>query len=353
MTAPASSRRKTATKPPKHIPVKNLAGVKPQQVDWLWPGYLPRGKVIILEGDPGAAKSTLTCDLAARITRGRPWPDGSKGGKPANVLLLSAEDTAEDTIVPRLLAADADLRRVDLLEGIPVTEAEGGGERMVTLPRDIPEIEKIVVAKKVAFMVVDVLMAYLDGDAYRDQSVRKMFNQLASMAARTGCTIILIRHLSKAKASSIYRGGGSIGIVGAARGAYLIDRDPTDDTRRIIKVVKLNIAKEPPWRAYHLVDTMVADGQGEAARLEWEPDPVSPSSVPASPDPEPTETELCLEWLIDYLDNAGGEAKRSDVISDGVKNGWSERMLKYARVRGDIQATRSGFQGGTLWSLPE
>src|SRR5581483_9800249 len=81
-------------------------------LDWLWPGYLARGKLVLLDGDPGLGKSLLTLDLIARLGRGRPLPDGSPGPPPCTSVRLSLEDDAADTIRPRAEAAGADLARL-------------------------------------------------------------------------------------------------------------------------------------------------------------------------------------------------------------------------------------------------
>src|SRR5881398_2781595 len=89
-----------------------LSNVRPETVRWLWEPYLPRGKLALLDGDPGVGKSLLTIDLAARLSRGGPLPDGSPSGRPHLTLLLGAEDDAADTTRPRAEAAGADLGRV-------------------------------------------------------------------------------------------------------------------------------------------------------------------------------------------------------------------------------------------------
>ena len=89
----------------------SLADVEPERVDWLWDGYLPLGKVVVLDGDPGVGKSTVSLDIAARISTGSPMPDGIRRRK-GTVLVLSAEDGLADTIRPRLDAAEADPARV-------------------------------------------------------------------------------------------------------------------------------------------------------------------------------------------------------------------------------------------------
>ena len=78
-------------------------------VRWLWPNRIPLGKVAILEGDPERAKSTITLDIAARVSTGSPMPGETQQRDPAGVVIVCAEDDLADTIVPRLLAHSADL----------------------------------------------------------------------------------------------------------------------------------------------------------------------------------------------------------------------------------------------------
>lgn len=68
--------------------VLTLANVQPEHVKWLWPGYIPAGKLTMFDGDPASGKSTMSLDLAARLTSGGVWPDGTPG-TPGNVLLLA------------------------------------------------------------------------------------------------------------------------------------------------------------------------------------------------------------------------------------------------------------------------
>src|SRR6266545_6255538 len=91
------------------VPASQLTA---RPVRWLWPNRLALGKLAILDGDPGVGKSFLALDLCARLSTGRPFPDGSPCPGPANALVLNGEDGTDDTLVPRLRALDADLDRV-------------------------------------------------------------------------------------------------------------------------------------------------------------------------------------------------------------------------------------------------
>ncbi len=355
MSTPDYSHMRTPPPVEPAATVQTLADVPAERVAWLWPARLPLGKLIVLDGDPSTGKSTLTLDLAARVSTGTRWPDGTPGTTPAGVLLLSAEDGLADTIVPRLTAAGADLRRVHALTDVPSVDEDGEVRRVPpSLPRDVPVIEKVVTEKKIKLVIVDVLMAYLTGkvDSHRDQDVRGVLHQLAAMAEHTGCTIILVRHLNKAGGSNaLYRGGGSIGIVGAARAAYLVARDPEDADRRIFAVTKSNLSVEPPSLAYRLVD----DPTNGCARIQWEDSPVEHTAASllaaVSDDDTRTERDEAADWLIDYLTANGGQAPRTDVLKGARAAGYSEATLKRAKDRAGVGHVSEGFPRQTLWLI--
>ncbi|MGH7883021.1 MAG: AAA family ATPase, partial [Candidatus Dormibacteraceae bacterium] len=242
-----------------------ISEVEREEVEWLWWQRLPLGKVVVLDGDPGLGKSTLTLDLAARVSTGGQMPDGTDsiaGG--AGVVVLSAEDGLADTIRPRLEAAGADLERVATFR---VNDAQGA-ERFPELPGDIPAIERVIGEMGAKLLIIDPLMAYLGGEvnSHRDQDVRRALAPLANLAERAGVVAVVVRHLNKASGGSpIYRGGGSIGIIGAARVGLLVAKDPQDEERRILAPVKTNLSAPPPSLAYKMVPVGI-----EGVRVEWQ-----------------------------------------------------------------------------------
>jgi len=239
-----------------------LSDVQPEAVEWLWHGRIARGKLTLIDGDPGLGKSLLTLDVSARLTTGAAWPDGQPCPVQGSVLLLGAEDGLADTVRPRLDAAGADVHHVYAL---PVV-GDAGNERQPSIPDDLASIEAHLAATGALMLVIDPLMAYLGGDvnSHRDQDVRRALAPLAAMADRLSVAVVVIRHLNKSSGGpAIYRGGGSIGLAGAARIVLAVGTDPEDETRRVLAPVKANLSAPSPSLAYRLVETP------GAVRIEW------------------------------------------------------------------------------------
>ena len=163
---------------------------------------------------------------------------------------------------PRLEAAGADLTRIVALTSIPSAD----GPRPVTLPDDLDVVRAEIARVGAVLVVVDPLMAFLTGnaDAHRDQDVRRALVPLVALAEETGVAIVLIRHLVKSGGTNpLYRGGGSIGIVGACRSGLLVMSDPEVEGTRILTSTKSNLSAPPASLAYRL------EASGEVVRVDW------------------------------------------------------------------------------------
>lgn len=245
--------------------IVRLSDVEPESVSWLWPERIPLGKLTILDGDPGVGKSTLTLDLAARLSRDDSMPDGAypELEERRGTVLLTAEDGLADTIRPRLDAADADPEKIAALR----TVAPNGKSRLPTV-HDVEQIEAAVEAVDAALVVVDPLVAYLtaDTDSHRDADVRQALAGLQKLAEERDLAVLAIRHLNKSDGNNpIYRGGGSIGIIAAARAGLLVAPDPDapNGERQVLAVTMSNLADEPPSLAFRV------ETEDEASRIEW------------------------------------------------------------------------------------
>ena len=338
--------------------VVRASDVEPEAVEWLWPGRVPFGKVTLLEGDPGLGKSTIALDLAARLTLGNPMPDGSKPAMAGGVVVLSAEDGASDTIRPRLEAAGAALQWVGIVEGVAYPD---GTEDLVTLPDHLEAVRGAIAAITARLVIVDPLAAYLGGgvNTHRDHHVRRALAPLHQLAGETGAAVLISRHLNKSLGgSAMYRGGGSIGIIGAARSALLAALDPDDagspeeERRRVLAVVKSNLCKRAPSLSYRMVEA-----DNGAVRIEWLGQSQHRAdalvAVPAD-DEERTAVEELREYLRGVL--ADGPRPAADLLRDALRQfGVTERTVRRARAALGVVVDREGFGPGSrvLWSLPK
>lgn len=236
----------TAAPPPApKVVVKAVSEIVARPVEWLWEGVLPKGKIVLLDGDPGLGKSTLLLDIAARISQGGPMPDGDF--VPAgNVLVLSGEDGEEDTVKPRLEAAEARQDRVRCISAI----SDKDGRRPVTLPGDLCWLRDEM--SRAALLIVDPLLAYLE-KLDKDSEIRKAMMEIKEAAEATGCTVIGLRHLNKGSGQkALYRGSGHLAFAAAARAVFIVGEDPNDRESRVLAVSKCNLARKPDSLKYRL-----------------------------------------------------------------------------------------------------
>ncbi|MDP9354428.1 MAG: AAA family ATPase [Chloroflexota bacterium] len=321
--------------------------VEPEDVVWRSRGRVAAGKHTDLTGNPGWGKSTLTLDWAARYTRGWPLPDGDPM-EPQGVVLLSAEDGAADTIRPRLEAAGADLDRVVIM----TAKADGS---LPSVPADIPLIEDWVRKVGAGLVVIDPLMAYLGREinAHRDQDVRRALAPLALMAQRTHCSLVTVRHLNKSQGTdALYRGGGSIGIVGAARIGLLVAPDPDDPDARVLAATKANLARLPDSLQFRL---MPVEGTS-VARIQYEgASRYSADDLVASERPRRTESQLdqAVAWLRQVL--SAGPLTSVEILGLAAQAGVSDATLRRAKKAAGVRAVKSGFGDGSgwIWELGE
>lgn len=321
-----------------------LADVQPVPLEWLWKGRIPRGKLTILDGDPGTGKSMLSLDLAARVTKGSPMPDGSPGVL-GGVVLMAGEDDPADTIRPRFDAAGGDPAQVVILQGL--REVKTGEVRPPNV-RDIAAIQGAVNEVQARLVIVDPIMAYLGGaDSHVDADVRAALHHLVELAQTQKLAVILIRHLNKSLGGNpLYRGGGSIGIVATARSGLLVAKDPDDPEggRRILTATKCNLAEMPRAISYSI---QAVDG---TARILWgaETDHQAADLLQPADMDERSSLPDAVAWLREEL--AAGPVPSAKVVSHAKLNDISERTLKRAKKAAGVRAIKNGL-GPWHWTL--
>jgi hypothetical protein len=333
---------------------KRVCKVTREQLAWLWPGRIPLGKLTLLAGDPGLGKSLVTLDIAARVSRGLPWPDCPLLSQPVGeVVLFNAEDDANDTIAPRLDLAGADDSKIILVEGVQVFDPNRDKQTKLyfSLEHHLPQLEQALRGwPEVRLIVIDPISAYCgQTDSHNNAEVRALLAPLADLAGRTRAAVLAVTHLSKSGGpKAIYRAMGSLAFAAASRAVWAIVKDPDDPQRRLFLPTKLNLARDPDGLAYRIVD----------GRVVWEFEPVAMhaddafrAEMEGSKRERITERDEAAQWLREHL--TAGPVPASQVIDAGKEEGFSERTLRRAFKELGGRSRKDKDGGCWRWSLPD
>jgi hypothetical protein len=172
-----------------------------------------------------------------------------------DTLIASCEDDPADTIVPRLLAAGADLLRVHFLEG--VSTGRNGWPSQWSLAHHTDLDNHLAVNRAIRLIIIDPASAFagLAGiDGHKDADLRALLGPLADIAACFGVTILLVAHLGKNETSkAVSRVLGSVGWVNAPRSVMIVAEHEEDGDTRLLLSIKKNLAPHGRGLIYKLV----------------------------------------------------------------------------------------------------
>jgi putative DNA primase/helicase len=243
------------------------ADITPQPITWLWYGHLPAGKLTILAGAAGTGKTTLAMGFAATLTTSGRWPDGAEQVEPGNVLIWSSEDSAEDTLVPRLIASGADLKRCHFVQGV----TENGEHFPFDPAHHVHELSTAVLKiGGVSLLIVDPIVSAVSGDMHRANDVRRSLQALVDFAEAHNCAVLGISHFAKGGAgrSPQDRVIGSQAFGALAR-MVLVAAKEDGSNRRVLARAKSNIAPDDGGVSYSL-HAVTLDGGIETTYVTWD-----------------------------------------------------------------------------------
>jgi hypothetical protein len=340
--------------PGRRVHVTLASQIRPRPVRWLWPDRIPAGALTLLAGREGIGKSLIGVHLAARLTRGE--LPGSRNDRPSRVLFATSEDAWEFTMVPRLLAAGADLASVGRVQ-----VEDDGLITGLTLPVDAAGLAAYMTARDVAMLVLDPLTSVMDGriDAHRDREVRTALEPLGKLAEETGAAVLGLVHLGKGIGTDpVNLILGSRAFSAVARLALVAARDPDDETTNILSVEKSNLGRiDVPGLTYRIdgAQIMTDEGPAGAGLLVWTGETDRRVRDIMADDGERGERDHAADWLTGYLTDCGGEAAAKEIKAAARAAGFAERTLDRARGRAKVTTGRSGFGKGAVyvWRLPD
>ena len=329
--------------------------VRLEPVRWLWRGFLPAGMLTILGGAPGCGKTTIALSLAATITRGGAWPDGSRCANPGDVLIWSGED-AWPVLAARLAAAGADLSRVYFIDG--VTDIEGGafdpGRDMLLLEATA---EKLPAPR---LLILDPIVSAVPGDAHRSNEVRRSLQPVVALGQRLGCAVLGITHFSKGTMGRdpTERITGSLAFAALARivlvAAKVKASDGEGESRRVLMKAKANDTSDEGGFAYELERVEVAP-EVEGQRVKWlEALQGTARELLADAEAEPENDDGTTAAGVDgflrrLLADSPLPAKTIKADADGAGYAWS--TIQKSATRLGVERRKEGMKGGWVWAL--
>jgi hypothetical protein len=324
--------------------LRSAANITLKRVHWLWTGRVATGKVTMLDGRPGLGKSAIAIDIAARTTRGGPMPgDAIASAEPRNVLLVTAEDDWEDTVVLRLIGAGADLSRVYRLDEL-------------IIPEGVSALGAHISVVDAGLVVIDPLVAFVASrfNLYRDQDARAALRPLADVAGRTGAAILGLRHVNKAQGIPAQdRGTGSVAIGGAARSNLIAGPDPDQKGSFVLASIKNNLGPKPPSLGYSLqsIDVELPDGASSVVVVRWHGDVHVDADDLVIGERQGEAAAFIEEQL------AGGPKPSNDIRKAAESRGlsWSGAVRRASeRLRVSKYPEVVGKPGGKwVWALPD
>lgn len=304
-------------KPTSKMVLTRASAITPEVLTWLWPNRIPFGKLTLFAGHPGIGKGMCTMYVAACASTATGWADQPNTNAPIESIIISSEDSPGDTLVPRLMAAGADLDKITIFETMKTEK----GEKAFGLDMDLPALHDALQSNpNIKLIVIDPIMNHLGGlKGNIEQELRAALTPLAKLAEKFGVAVVLVTHFNKSIGQeSIQRVGGAMGMVGAVRVAWTFTEDQQDGSRKMLPL-KANIAPDTGGLVFKIVSKEVEiNGQmqsighivfGDATHSSVE------SSLKNTMGNAPkTKIQEAQEWL-------------TELLSDGVKHSSHEVWL--------------------------
>ena len=344
--------------PPNNAPrviLRRGCDVEPVPIDWLWSGWLAAGKLHLIGGAPGTGKTTVAVALAATVSSGGRWPDGSSA-RAGSVVIWSGEDDNADTLNPRLRAAGADLRRVHTVGGV----IDQGESFPFDPSQDMAALRAAILAlPDVRLIVIDPVVSAISGDSHKNAEVRRGLQPLVDLAGELRCALLGVTHFSKGTSGRdpVERITGSLAFGALARMVWVTAKQDADDDRperRVLLRAKSNIGPDGGGFAYELQQEPLPDFPDiEASRVIWG-EAIDGTAREVLADAEAQgedaqERRDAVSWLRELL--SSGELSVREVKRQAEDAGHAWRTVQRAMRTAGVESKRSGFGEQARWRL--
>lgn len=327
--------------------------VQPEAVDWLWNGWLATNMLHLIGGSPGTGKTTIAVALAAAITSGGTWPDGTHA-KAGRVLIWSGEDDYRVTLVPRLHAAGADMRRVILVNGM-----QQGGNRFPFDPSKDMEALRMALAEVsgIRLIVIDPIVSAVAKDSHNNGDVRRGLQPLVDLGMQMGAAVLGITHFSKGTQGRdpLERVTGSLAFGALARLVMVTAKQEAVGERpgrRLILRAKSNIGPDGGGFVYDLQQRELSDFPGiSASSVVWgETIDGTARELLAEAEQPDAERDIASD-VVDFLRSSLQLGPRSvdDLKNEASAAGIAWRTIERHKKRAGVVSRKKGMGTGWEW----
>lgn len=178
---------------PNKINLVSVSDIEKEYVEWLVPGYIPKGNITIIGGDGGLGKTSLWCNIASAISNGKPcvlqenndvlYPQGE-------VIYFSGEDDTARVLRDRLEQNGANL---DNIKTLPMDD-----DAFTSLSIGGALIEGIIEARRPMLVIFDPIQQFIkNADMSKRNDMRQTMTSLSKLGTKYGTTFILVMHTNK------------------------------------------------------------------------------------------------------------------------------------------------------------
>jgi hypothetical protein len=316
-----------------------------------------------MSGLPDLNKSTAQIGLIACVTARVPWPDGASAIEPMNVVMLTAEDTLDQIVVPRLVAAGADVNRVTILKYIKTDERT---QRQFLLAEDLERLERTVQKiGDVGLITIDPITAYMGGkmDSYKATEVRSQLGPLKDFAEHLNIAISTLTHPPKsAGARAIDHFIASQAFIAACRIGHLFVAETVEiggergPTGRVLFTNVRNAAHPfMPTLVYRREELVVSTEPRIAApRLIWEGtvNITAEAAIAAATNKKQPEQLKVQAFLRDLLSD-GKRVSKKEIEEAAEEHGFSKKQVRTAGLKLGVRIfkEKGKIDCGWLWQL--
>jgi len=344
--------------------IRRLAcDVKTRRVTWLWPNVMPMGMVTIIQGDPDIGKTFVAVDVVARVTRGHGFPfyRGKDQGEPVKgaVVYITSEGVKDKILVPRLVAAGADLSKVEIIEGL---YDKRRSFEILDINKHLPELSADLKNNPdIKVVVIDPIASHLNPKININGTLemRTAMDCLNRFAEEVGCALPVVSHLNKdVRKPSMYRSAGSGQIMAAVKASWAVVKKPNDENgdRRYLGPIKLTSRPKGRSLAFEIkgVDVPLDDGTvDEIGHLVWAPEPVD-FDLEAAISPGAFALKSKVGAAITFLRSklADGPRRARGLYSDADAQGITSKQLWQGKDKEGIEDGREEFGGPSIWYYP-